>query len=206
MSLSQVVKLKRKQILVSKGISYKYQRLSSGSSLKYQQISFLDYYHIPAPYYSAYFKLTEYLVYSKCSPSKITRIHSNLHRTSLPVVSTKQIKEFFSRLRLNYNVAKRFSAAFNSGSRIFPSQTNKNDADYQLRLDAGELIDNRYQNIVLQVNSQATNTGLRAWLKRQPRGTHAKLAVARFDTLAEDPDAESERVLTELQDQARVNL
>ncbi len=85
-------------------------------------------------------------------------------------------------------------------------QTNKNDADYQLRLDAGELIDNRYLNIVLQVNSQAQNTGLREWLKKQTRGTHAKLATARFDTLAEDQDAEAERVMNKLQESASKNL
>ncbi|EGC42290.1 conserved hypothetical protein [Histoplasma capsulatum var. duboisii H88] len=112
---------------------------------------------------------------------------------------SKQIKEFFSKIRKNYDIAKKTG-------RILPSQTTKNDADYQLRLDAGELIDKRYQNIVLQVNSQAKNTGLREWVKKQPQGTHAKLATARFDTLAEDQDAETERVLNELQEQARKNL
>ncbi|KKK14903.1 hypothetical protein P175DRAFT_0502088 [Aspergillus ochraceoroseus IBT 24754] len=119
---------------------------------------------------------------------------------------SKQIKEFFSKVRKNYDVAKKLGATFTSGSRILPSQTTKNDADYQLRLDAGELVDKRYQNIVLQVNSQAKNTGLREWVKKQPQGTHAKLATARFDTLAEDQDAETERVLNELQEQARKNL
>ncbi|EER44267.1 conserved hypothetical protein [Histoplasma capsulatum H143] len=90
---------------------------------------------------------------------------------------SKQIKEFFSKIRKNYDIAKKLGATFTSGSRILPSQTTKNDADYQLRLD-----------------------------QKQPQGTHAKLATARFDTLAEDQDAETERVLNELQEQARKNL
>ncbi|KAJ5517481.1 hypothetical protein N7527_009041 [Penicillium freii] len=118
----------------------------------------------------------------------------------------KQIKDFFTKTRKNFDIAKKFGGTFTPGSRILPSQTNKNDADYQLRLDAGELIDNQYLNIVLQVNSQAKNTGLREWLKKQPRGTHAKLASARFDKLAEDQDAEAERVMNELQEAARKNL
>jgi hypothetical protein len=36
-------------------------------------------------------------------------------------------------------------------------------------------------------------------------GQHAKLATARFDTLAEDQDAETDRVLSELQGQATKN-
>lgn len=68
---------------------------------------------------------------------------------------SKQIKEFFSKITKNYDITKKLSATFTSGSRSLPSQTSKNDADYQLRLDAGELIDNQYRNIVLQVNSQA---------------------------------------------------
>ncbi|EDN08149.1 predicted protein [Histoplasma mississippiense (nom. inval.)] len=72
---------------------------------------------------------------------------------------SKQIKEFFSKVRKNYDVAKKLGATFTSGNRILPSQTTKNGADYQLRLDAGELVDRRYQNIVLQVTSQAKNTG-----------------------------------------------
>lgn len=118
----------------------------------------------------------------------------------------KQVRDFFSKARKNYDVAKKFGATLTSGSRILPSQTAKNDADYQLRLDAGELIDGRYRNIVLQVNSQAKNTGLREWVKKQARGTHAKLATVRFDTLADDKNTETERVLNELQDQARKNL
>ncbi|KAI3093187.1 hypothetical protein CBS147333_10115 [Penicillium roqueforti] len=104
----------------------------------------------------------------------------------------KQIKDFFTKTRKNFDIAKKFSGTFTPGSRILPSQTNKNDADYQLRLDA--------------VNSQAKNTGLREWLKKQARGTHAKLATARFDKLAEDQDAEAERVMNELQETARKNL
>lgn len=99
-----------------------------------------------------------------------------------------------------------FSGNFTPGSRILPSQTNKNDADYQLRLDAGELVDNRYLNIVLQVNSQARNTNLREWVKKQAQGTHAKLATVRFDKLAKVQEAEADRAMNELQETARNSL
>ena len=91
-----------------------------------------------------------------------------------------------------------------AGSRILPSRTSKNDAEYQLRLDAGELIDNRYRQIILQVNSQATTPGLRDYMRKH--GTHAKLAVAQFDTQAEDEDAEVERVLDDLYTDGRKSL
>ncbi|KFY52756.1 hypothetical protein V496_08205 [Pseudogymnoascus sp. VKM F-4515 (FW-2607)] len=99
-----------------------------------------------------------------------------------------------------------FSGNFTPSSRILPSQTNKNDADYQLRLDAGELVDNRYLNIVLQVNSQAKHTGLREWVKKQAQGTHAKMATARFDKVAKDQEAEADTVMNEPQETARNSL
>lgn len=119
---------------------------------------------------------------------------------------SKAVSEFFGKVKRNFNVARKFKAVFTPGSRILPSKTAKNDEDYQLRLDAGELIDNRWRNIILQVNTQARTPGLRDWLKRNSRGTHGKLAVSRFDTQAEDPDAETSRVLEDLHHQAKENM
>ncbi|GBF62306.1 hypothetical protein TMEN_4844 [Trichophyton mentagrophytes] len=119
---------------------------------------------------------------------------------------SKVVVGFFTKIKKNFNIAKRFKATFTPGSRILPSKTAKNDEDYQLRLDAGELIDNRWLNIVLQVNSQAKSPGLRTWLKKNGKGTHGQLAISRFDTLAEDEEKETERVLTDLLTKAKDEL
>jgi hypothetical protein len=112
---------------------------------------------------------------------------------------SKAIKEFFTKVKKNFDITKKFRANISVGSCILLLQTSKNDADYQLHLDAGKLINDHYQNIVLQVNSQARNTGLKEWVKKQDCQTHAKLATTRFDTLADDLDAEADRVLAELE-------
>lgn len=100
-------------------------------------------------------------------------------------------------------MTKKFSASHISGGRIVPSRTQKNDADFQLRIDAGELI-GTMRNVVLQVNTQAKNTGLRDWVKKNT--SHGQLAKASFDTAAADHEIESQRVLDELEEQAKENI
>ena len=53
---------------------------------------------------------------------------------------TKAVKDFFKKVNQNIDVGKKLAAKHDSGSRILPSKTSKNDADYQLRIDAGELV------------------------------------------------------------------
>lgn len=62
----------------------------------------------------------------------------------------------------------------------------------------------RYRTIYLQVNSQATGTKLKEWARKHV--THANLAVARFDTLAEDIESEADKALGDLQSGAKTNL
>lgn len=116
---------------------------------------------------------------------------------------SKVVQEFFSKVKNNFDVATKFKASHTSGGRILPSRTQKNDANYELRIDAGELIANK-RNIVLQVNTQAKSTALKDWLKKQ--GTHAKLATVSFDTTAADPEAEAQRALDELEKEAKANI
>lgn len=73
----------------------------------------------------------------------------------------------------------------------------------QLRIDAGELVDGK-RNVYLQVNSQAKATGLKDWVRRN--GTHANLASATFDTTAADLEEEADRVLEELEKDAKKNV
>ncbi|KAK2758771.1 hypothetical protein FQN54_003463 [Arachnomyces sp. PD_36] len=114
------------------------------------------------------------------------------------------LKDFFPKVKKNFNLGKKFKSMFAAGSRILPSRTSKNDTEYQLRLDAGELIGNRYRQIILQINTQAKTPGLRDYMRKH--GTHAKLAVAQFDTQAEDEDAEVDRVLDDLYNNGRRSL
>src|SRR5271169_389066 len=97
---------------------------------------------------------------------------------------SNDIKNFFGKIKGNFNMATKFNANNQAGSRIVPSRTAKNDADYQLRIDAGELVGGK-RNVILQVNSQAKSTPLKEWLRKH--GSHAKLAQATFDTAAKDP-------------------
>ena len=104
----------------------------------------------------------------------------------------------------NFSMATQLKAAWNAGSRIVPSRNSKNDAEYQLRIDAGELVQSRYRMIYLQVNSQAKGTKLKEWVRKH--GTHANLAAAHFDTSAEDLEAEADRALAELELTAKDNI
>ncbi|KAI9662547.1 MAG: hypothetical protein M1821_008714 [Bathelium mastoideum] len=113
---------------------------------------------------------------------------------------SKDVKQFFTKIGKDFNMGAKLKASYNAGNRIVPSRTQKNDQAYQCRLDAGELVDDQYRNVVLQVNSEVKATGLKLWL--QKNGTHAKLAMTRFDTKAEDPDGEADKVMAELQKQA----
>ncbi|MCJ1230787.1 hypothetical protein MMC12_007461 [Toensbergia leucococca] len=116
---------------------------------------------------------------------------------------SKVLQEFFSKVKSNFDVATKFKASHTSGSRMIPSRTPKNDADYELRIDAGELIANK-RNLVLQVNSQAKSTAFKKWL--QKHGAHANLATVSFDTTAIDPEVETQRALDELEEEAKANI
>ncbi|KAK5673965.1 hypothetical protein LTS10_013272 [Elasticomyces elasticus] len=93
---------------------------------------------------------------------------------------------------------------FTPGRRVAPVD-KREDADAQLRVDAGEKIGDK-QNFVLQVNSQAKNTALKKFVAQNGRGTHAQLAAASFDTKAADPEAEARRVVQEMKEQSKSKL
>ncbi|KEQ57849.1 uncharacterized protein M437DRAFT_11106 [Aureobasidium melanogenum CBS 110374] len=52
---------------------------------------------------------------------------------------SKYISDFFAKANQNFNLGEKFKAPHSPGSRILPSKTNKNDADYQMRIDAGDM-------------------------------------------------------------------
>lgn len=116
---------------------------------------------------------------------------------------SKPIDKFFTMANRSFDVAAKLKAPREAGTHILPSKTTKNDADYELRIDAGETIGGR-RNVVLQVNSQAKSTALQEWVRKNT--SHAKLATATYDTSAKDPDAEAIRVMKELQQKAKSNI
>ncbi len=93
------------------------------------------------------------------------------------------------------------------GSRLLPSRTPKNDAEYQGRIDVGEEIKDKpgYYNAYLEVNSQAQIEGLKDWLKKNPHGNLATAQINRKATDKERPE-EGKRVMSELIEQAKKNL
>ena len=115
---------------------------------------------------------------------------------------SKAVKSFFSKVADTWSMATKFKNV-TPGHRIVPPRQAKNDASFQFRIDAGELVGDE-QHVDLQVNTEATSPALRDW--RRKNGSHAKLATSSFNTTAADPDAEAERVLKDLEEQAKKNL
>lgn len=103
-------------------------------------------------------------------------------------------------------IAKLFKEA-TAGSRVLPSRTSKNDAEYQCRIDMGEEVKDKpgYYNVYLQVNSQAKSEGLKDWLRKNP---HGKLATSQVNRNApEDERAEEgKRVVEQLIEQAKKKI
>jgi hypothetical protein len=117
---------------------------------------------------------------------------------------SKAIKEFFTKVRANYKVTKKFGGNITPGHRIVPSRTARNDRLYQLRIDAGELLKG-YRNVVLQVNAEAEDRTLVNWLRKNP---HGKLATGKYkaDDEGEPSDEEIDELFNELEEEAEKNL
>ncbi|KAH3102363.1 hypothetical protein KXX00_005561 [Aspergillus fumigatus] len=90
-------------------------------------------------------------------------------------------------------IAKLFKEA-TAGSRVLPSRTSKNDAEYQCRIDMGE-----------EVNSQAKSEGLKDWLRKNP---HGKLATSQVNRNAPENERaeEGKRVVEQLIEQAKKKI
>jgi hypothetical protein len=90
---------------------------------------------------------------------------------------SKVFKAFKEHLFRSKNYTKLF-AKQTPGKRIAPAPAKNNDAELQLRLDAGEAKDG-VKNVYLQVNSEAKNEALKKF--RAKNGSHANLATATID-------------------------
>ncbi|KAH3194028.1 hypothetical protein KXV64_005440 [Aspergillus fumigatus] len=103
-------------------------------------------------------------------------------------------------------IAKLFKEA-TAGSRVLPSRTSKNDAEYQCRIDMGEEVKDKpgYYNVYLQVNSQAKSEGLKDWLRKNP---HGKLATSQVNRNAPENERaeEGKRVVEQLIEQAKKKI
>jgi len=114
----------------------------------------------------------------------------------------KIVSSFFTRIHKNYDVKKKFRSGLTPGQRIVPTRTTRNDASYQLRIDAGETTNNILR-IVLQVNRQARSQVLKNWLAKN--SSHAKLATADIN-LNDITGDEIMAALERLEAQAKENL
>ncbi|KAK3675901.1 hypothetical protein LTR78_004093 [Recurvomyces mirabilis] len=127
------------------------------------------------------------------------------HIPSIRQNMSKANESFFQSKLTPSNLAKvATTKKFTPGRRVAPVD-KREDADAQLRIAAGEKVGDK-QNFVLQVNSQATNTALKKFVAQNGRGTHGKLATASFDTKAPDPEAEAERMVEEMKEEAKSKL
>lgn len=117
------------------------------------------------------------------------------------------LKKFGERVAGDSKQTAKLFKETTAGSRVLPSRTVRNDAEYQCRIDMGEEIKDKpgYYNVYLQVNSQAKSEGLRDWLKKNP---HGKLATAQINRNVPEKDQpeEGKRVISELLEQAKKNL
>lgn len=156
------------------------------------------------------------LICPLCLSRKRSRRNPHIHE-ALPVVASyrvrkptsvtraamsKTITEFFTQKISSSEFTKVMKRTLTPGRRILPRVGSKADAEAPLRIDAGEKIGDM-QNVVLQVNSGVKSEGLKDWVNKQPRRYHAKLATGSYSTKAENVAVESERVLGDLQEQAK---
>lgn len=116
---------------------------------------------------------------------------------------SKALGTFVNKVQGIKNGSTKFTASAAEGSRILPSKNR--DAEFQLCIDAGRYDESTKKlNVVLQVNSQAKSPALRDWVKKN--STHGQLATTSFDTSADGKDAELNKVLSALQNQAKQKL
>ncbi|KAF2813729.1 uncharacterized protein BDZ99DRAFT_553600 [Mytilinidion resinicola] len=151
-------------------------------------------------------------------PSQLPAVplYTNLHRktqdsdaqslssSDTDIMARWTVKKAVDGLASTYNLVQRFLGASVPGRRIVPRQNEKNDGQVQVRLDTGEKVDGRFLTIYLQANKQASASTLLKFIKKY--GTHENLAVGKFDTKAEDLDAEVERVCNDMVEQAEKKL
>ncbi|QSS65907.1 hypothetical protein I7I51_06758 [Histoplasma capsulatum] len=101
------------------------------------------------------------------------------------------------------NGPTKFTEFVTEGSRIIPPR--KKIHNTPLRIDAGKYDPaTKMLNVVLQVNLKTKSKGLEDWLKKF--STHARLATAKFNTVASDKHAEYHSMLEELETKGKQNL
>jgi len=103
----------------------------------------------------------------------------------------KRITAFLDRPGLISGALKKLPGT-PSGHRLVPPKTSKNDESYQFRLDKGT--GNR---ISLQANSNAKESAVRNWIRKQPRGSHTTIASVDTTGKSENEVKEQLKALAE---------
>ena len=93
---------------------------------------------------------------------------------------SKAITKFGDRVTSDPKLLGKLFKNTSAGSRLLPSQSEKNDAEFECRVDMGEELSDKpgVRNVYLQVNSQAKSQALKNWLAKNP---HGNLATAQID-------------------------
>ncbi|KAK2802836.1 hypothetical protein FQN50_007242 [Emmonsiellopsis sp. PD_5] len=73
-----------------------------------------------------------------------------------------------------------------AGSRVYPPQVPKKDAEYGVRVDRGEKVQNKpnFLRLKLQLNSNATNKTIRELARQNPHRVYATVDVDVTQTLS----------------------
>ncbi|KAH9881160.1 hypothetical protein J1614_001655 [Plenodomus biglobosus] len=105
---------------------------------------------------------------------------------------SKVWKKFEKHLFESGNWKKLFNK-HSPGQRVYPPNIKTQNAEHQMRIDAGETI-NGYKNVYLQVNTEATNSALKKYVSKY--GTHSNVAVGKIPV--DVPEDKQEEVVKEL--------
>ncbi|KJF60889.1 uncharacterized protein CIMG_12020 [Coccidioides immitis RS] len=101
--------------------------------------------------------------------------HTLFARTLIRALHTfKVVKKFAEGVPWSKVIQKVANAE--RGTRIFPSQTPKNDEKYNLRFDKGSVVGGKHE-LILQANKNAENAGVKAAAAADSHKIWAKILV-----------------------------
>lgn len=115
----------------------------------------------------------------------------------------KNFQKFFFKIKNNFDVTIKLKISHILNNRILSSRIQKNDIDYKLRINAGDLIKTK-RNVILQINIQIKNIVLKNWLKKQK--IYIKFIIIFFNIAAANFEIETQKILNELKKKIKINI
>ncbi len=90
-------------------------------------------------------------------------------------ISKSVLKKFLNNLPLPTVIRKAVNAE--RGQRLWPSQTSRNDTQYNFRADRGSTLPDGKVELIIQANKNAENKGVRESAQKDSHRIVAKVAV-----------------------------